>query len=433
MKRKLSSINDEESRLSKLLFNKSKDLVDKLKTTPSDEPKPDVDRKPVWIDEDDHQFSAKTKTENLKQKYESLMGTPNWAKLTEPKLEEGNDDDDGILRTVGHMRKSKTFNLPNKMLDMKLLPKINSETRNEGRIISCIDFHPKLSVALVSGNAGIVSLLSVGGDVNEKLHSFQLKNWKTMSAQFNPSGSEAFLATELNHSYCVYDLVKAEPKLVQLPRIVKRPKLFKLSPDGKYIATSTGFDEIYLISTSSKELLRTLKHNSNVESLTFSHDSEQLYCYCKQGEITIWDLSTFRALKKFYDNGCVNASCLAVSPCGKLLATGSQEGIVNIYDTTKLETYEPLPLKTISNLTTKISCLKFNATTEILSASSNVIPDAVKLIHIPSYHVFVNFPPHTKVLSKVQTINFSPNSGYMALGNNKGYANLYRLKYYKNY
>lgn len=425
-------------RLSQLLFNKSKDLVEKLKTTHSDESAPE--QKPAWMDEDDHQISvnnAKSKvayTENLKQKYETLMGTPNWAKLSAKVKEEDDEDDDNeILRTVGHIKKRKTVNLPKDYLEMKMLPKINSQTKTEGKIISCVDFHPTLSVALVAGNSGVVSLLSVGGDVNEKLHSFRLKNWKTTTAQFSPNGSEAYIATNLNHSYCVYNLVKAEPKLIQLPYVVKRPKIFKLSPDGKYIATSSGFDEICLISTASKELLRTIKHNSNVESLTFSHDSEQLYCYCTQGEVTIWDLSTFKALKKFYDNGCVNASCISTSSCGRLLATGSQEGIVNIYETSKLETYEPLPIKTVTNLTTKISSLKFNATSEILAMSSTAIPNAVKLVHIPSYHVFNNFPPQSNVLSHVQTINFSPNSGYMALGNDKGFANLYRLKYYKNY
>lgn len=423
--------------MSQLLFNKSKDLIEKLKTEQSDVL--DNDNKPAWIDEDDEEFRAniipKVKstvayTEKLKQKYETLMGTPNWARVKKVKTE---DEEDEVLRTVGHLQKRKSTNLPKGLLEVKRFPKINSETGNEGPVISCVEFHPKMSVTLVAGQSGIVSVFSIGGDVNNKLHSFKLKNWKVNFAHFTPDGSEAFLASKLNHSYCIYNLVKAEPKLVQLPQVVRRPTIFQMSWNGKYIATSTGYDEVYILSTQSRELLRSLKNNTTVESVVFSANCDQLYCYGIQGEVTIWDLSTYRVMKKFYDHGCVTASCITTSQCGRLLATGSGEGIVNIYETSNLNSKEPLPLKTVSNLTTRITSLRFNPTSEILATSSGYFPNAVKLVHIPSYHVFSNFPKQSTNLYQVDTISFSPNSGYMALGNNKSCAYLYRLKYYKNY
>lgn len=392
------------------------------------------------MDDDDEDFRANIipniksnapYTDKLKQKYETLMGTPKWAKLNKkPKIEE---EDGEILRTVGHIQKQKSTHLPKDYLEIKRFPKINSETGNEGPVISCVEFHPKMSVALVAGQSGVVSLFSVGGDDNSKIHSFKLKKFKINTAQFTPNGSDTFISSKLNHSYCIYNLVKAEPQLVQLPKIVKKPIIFHMSSNGKYIATSAGYDEVYLISTESRELLRSLKHNSTVNSLSFSYNCEQLFCYGVQGEVNIWDLSTFRVIKKFYDHGCVTASCITTSPCGKLLATGSGEGIVNVYDTDSLTTSAPIPLKTISNLRTKVTGLRFNATSEILATSSGYYPNAVKLVHLPSYHVFANFPKQSSNLYQVDSVNFSPNSGYMAIGNNKGCAYLYRLKYYKNY
>lgn len=426
-------------RVSQLLFNKSKNFVQNLNSKPNDD-ELICDLKPAWVDEDDGNFQAniipnvKSKalyTEKLVQKYETLMGTPTWASLN--KRNKIQDEEDEILRTVGHLHNKKSEHLPKDFIEMKRFPQINAATKNEGSIISCVEFHPKISAALVAGNSGIVSLFSIGGDVNDKLHNFNLHKWKISSAQFNPDGTEALIASKNSHSYCVYDLVKAEPKLVQLPRVVKRPVIFQISSDGKYIVTSDGFEEVFLICTASKELLSSLKHNSNITSVTFTHDCKQLYCYSVEGQITLWDLSTYRALRKFYDHGCVTASCLTASPCGKLLATGSGEGIVNIYQTDNLTVSEPVPFKVISNLTTKITSLKFNATTEILSVSSSYYPNAAKLVHIPSYHVFANFPTQSVNLNQISTISFSPNSGYMALGNNKGCAYLYRLKYYKNY
>ncbi|XP_050343418.1 U3 small nucleolar RNA-associated protein 18 homolog [Nymphalis io] len=436
MKRKVKDLDDEESRLSSLLFNKSKKFVDNLSTPVKTEN--DLDLKPAWIDEDDEKFGVdiipgtKSKAlyvQKLKTKYETLVETPSWAKVSNSSTEEKKSEE--ILRTVGHLQKPKTKGLRKDKLELKTFPKVNSETGNEGPRISTVVFHPKISVVLVAGQSGIVSLFSIGGDVNNKLHSFSLNKWKVTTAQFTPDGSEAFISSKLQHNYCVYNLVKAEPKLVQLPKVVRKPKIFKLSPDGKYIAVSDGLDEVFIICAKSKELLRSLKHNMNVESLIFSHNSELLYCYGVQGEVTVWDLSTYRSVRKFYDNGCISASCITMSECGQLLATGSGEGIVNIYETNNLTTREPLPLKTISNLTTKITNLNFNPTSEILSISSSYLPNAVKLVHIPSYHVFQNFP--TQNLQHVEAVSFSPHSGYMALGNNKSCAYLYRLKYYKNY
>lgn len=421
-----------------MLFNKSKNIVEKLKS--SEELVPEIDNKPAWRDKDDDEFRANiitnvtskaTYSKKLKQKYENLMGTPNWAQLN--KKQKLYDDDDDIIRTVGHLQKKKSTSLQKDFLDIKRFPKINSETGNEGPIISCVEFHPKLSVSLVAGHSGVVSLFSVGGDENNKLHSFKLKKFKVSTAHFTPNGSEVFISSKLSHNYCLYNLVKAEPKLVQLPQVVKKPTIFQLSSDGQYIAAAIGYDEVYVISTQSRELLRSLKNNSKTESVAFSHDNKSLYCYGTQGEVTIWDLATFRVVKKFYDNGCVTSSCITTSQCGRLLATGSGEGIVNVYETSNLTVMEPMPLKTISNLRTKITSLKFNSASEILAMSSGYYPNAVKLVHIPSYHVFSNFPKPTSNLYQVDMVSFSPNSGYMALGNNKGCAFLYRLKHYKNY
>lgn len=425
-------------RTSKLLFNRTENLVKKLKVKEDIKDLEEVDKKPAWVDEDDVQFQGNTVSnvkknvplfkDKLKQKYENLVGTPGWAKL---KVTENNDK---ILRTVGHLHnKTDKHFLRKEALDFKRLTKINKSTNNEGTIISCIEFHPTASVAIVAGTSGSVSLFSIGRETN-KLHNFRVKGWNYVSsANILPDGSEAYLSSTKYHEFCVYNLRRGEPKLVNLPSRITNPSDFKISGDGQFIATCEGYDEVFLLRTGSYELLRCLKHNSNVTTMTFSHNSKELYSYGSTGEVTVWDLSTFRPIKKFNDNGCVNASCIETSVCGKLLATGSQEGIVNIYQTSELTTSDPLPLKTVTNLRTAITHLKFNKTTEMLSVASKMYPNALKIVHIPSYNVFKNVPEHDFDLNSVYTVNFSPNSGYMALGNDKGSAYLYRLKHYKNY
>lgn len=437
-KHEINPVKDEESRLSQILFTKKQKLIDKLK--PNQELSDNIDLKPVWTDDDDGKYTAANVipqavsnvqyTEKLKQKYRTIVGTPSWAEI---KKNTDCEDDDKLMKTVGHIVKKKTKELKKDFLEYKILPKINNDISKEGPLIKCIEFHPKMSVSLIAGQSGVVSLYSIGGDKNERLHSFNLKKWQITAAHFTPDGKSAFIASKSNHSYCIYDLVKAEAKLVQLPQISKRPHIFQLSPNGKYLATSDCFDEVYLIDTASQELIRVLKNSTNIKSAAFNSNSSELYCFGDQGIVTVWSLCTFKSLKKFYDNGCVTASCITTSACGRLIATGSGEGIVNIYKTSDLMTNEPIPLKTVSNITTKITSLKFNSTTEILAACSAYYPNAVKLIHIPSYHVYQNLPKQSFNYNHIQVVNFSPNSGYMAFSNNRGSAFLHRLKYYKNY
>ncbi|XP_038223056.1 U3 small nucleolar RNA-associated protein 18 homolog [Zerene cesonia] len=435
MKRNRDHIDAEESKLSSLLFNKNEKFAEKLKT--KDTQNELTERKPIWKDEDDEQYRVNTVipklsdsglyAKKLKQKYETLVGTPSWAKIGEKKEDKGFKSD--VVKTVGHLQKKKITKFSKQILEISNHTKI---VTNRKTITSTAEFHPKVSAILLGEHTGIVSLYSIEDKPN-KLHSFKLGGWQISRAKFNHDGSKAYISSKLKHDYCVYDLVQASNKVIQLPKIVKRAYIFELSPDGKFIAATMGFDEVFILCSKSNELLKSLKNNTNVKSLVFSPDSTQIYCYNEEGYVVVWDLTTYRTVKKFLDNGCINPSRIKISPCGRLLATGTGEGIVNVYETSNLTTSDPIPLKTISHLQTKITNINFNSTSEVLSLASSYYPNAVKLVHIPSYHVFGNFPPQSTNLVQVEMVNFSPNSGYVGISNNKGVVNLFRLRHFRNY
>ncbi|XP_073943081.1 uncharacterized protein [Choristoneura fumiferana] len=112
MKRKRANIKeDAEAKSSQILFHKSKKLSEKLTSEHTDAL--EEDEKPAWIDEDDQNAEIKSTTgskgtalytDKLKQKYETLVGAPNWAKINKVKSE---DDDNEILRTVGNLKQKK--------------------------------------------------------------------------------------------------------------------------------------------------------------------------------------------------------------------------------------------------------------------------------------------------------------------------------------
>ena len=102
-----------------------------------------------------------------------------------------------------------------------------------------------------------------------------------------------------------------------------------------------------------------------------------------------------------------------------------------IHSRAKLLTSQtPKPEKIVLNLTTSVSTLKFNPTSEILSMTSEATDNAIKLMHLPSMTVFSNFPGFNLNLKRINSIDFSLNGGYLGVGNNRGAANLFRLGFY---
>lgn len=148
----------------------------------------------------------------------------------------------------------------------------------------------------------------------------------------------------------------------------------------------------------------------------------------------IWDVNNRICIHRAIDDGCLSCASIAMSPNGQFLATGSKEGVVNVYNSkTVLQNQNPVPLKIVLNFVTSITNLKFNSYSEILAIASDKKHNAFRMMHLPSFTVFSNFPTFQTNISMPQAIDFSPSSGYLAISNKSNTAFLYRLKHYGNY
>jgi len=132
------------------------------------------------------------------------------------------------------------------------------------------------------------------------------------------------------------------------------------------------------------------------------------------------------------DTGGFSTTKLAVSPNGQLLATGSKMGSVNMFHISgETGLLEADPFKTLMNLTTSITDLQFNHTSEMLAFCSKWQKNAFKLAHIPSYTVFRNFPNVAPgVLKYPFCMRFSHDSEFLAMGNDEGKAHLFQLEHF---
>jgi len=154
-----------------------------------------------------------------------------------------------------------------------------------------------------------------------------------------------------------------------------------------------------------------------------------------------WDLRTRRCIDRQIDEGCLNSTALACSNTGSLFATGSNSGVVNVYDrqessaahvaASRPTAARPAsPLHTFMNLTTTIDSLAFSPDSQLLAMGSRMKKDALRLVHVPSYTVFQNWPTSRTPLGYIHSLCFSPKGGFLAAGNAKGKVLLYRLHHY---
>ncbi|PRQ18421.1 putative transcription factor WD40-like family [Rosa chinensis] len=337
---------------------------------------------------------------------------------------------DDLLRTnVDLVVKSGGKLLPG-LLEYSTLVDANAEEPCNGPINS-VQFHRNAQLLLAAGLDRTLRFFQIDGKRNTKIESIFIDDIPIRKAAFLPDGSQVIIAGRRKFFYS-FDLVKAKVDKIGplVGREEKSLEVFEVSPDSSTIAFVGNEGYILLVSTKTKELIGTLKMNGTVRSLAFSNDGKQLLSSGGDGQVYQWDLRTGACFHKMVDEGCINGTALCTSPNGSLFAAGSDSGIVNIYNRDEVLGGKRKPIKTIENLTTKVDFMKFNNDAQILAICSSMKKDSLKLVHVPSYTVFSNWPPQRQGLHYPRCLDFSPGGGFMAVGNAAGKVLLYKLHHY---
>jgi len=263
--------------------------------------------------------------------------------------------------------------------------------------------------------------------------AWNLKIFPIKCTKLLTNGFDVIFGSVCNYFY-TYDLIATTATRVFVPKSMTTLKHFEISADNMYLASAGRFGEIFLLDMRSKELIHTYKQADQCSAIKFSHDSTKILTHSRNSSITIFDIRQQKVEHIFNDDGCINGKCLALSPDSNLLATGSNEGVVNIYNYSEIfRKTSPVPQKVIYNLKTSITDLKFNHTGEILGLCSKKVQNAIKLVHFPTAKVYENFPDPQAKFGKINRLEFSPHSGFLALGNFEGQVPLFRIKHFKNY
>lgn len=398
----------------------------------------EIDKKrPVWQDDEDddssddeggNQTAYKRRKFDKKQRsreFQKVSGEPDWVKG--PRDSDSSDDE--LLQTSTKFVGKDTGRLQENVLAVKRCKDLNRSTYSEKRISSII-FHPTSTVAICTGENGIANIYTVDGKKNEKLHSIAFENFEVTCAGL-VDGQELIVGGKKPHFF-TYDLLSGKSRRVVLPKNVTKLKKFVLSPCGKFLAVVGRFGEVHLFNTKSKELIQTFKQEYFCSALAFTTDSKQLFSHSVSNEVTIFDITAGKISHKWIDDGCINGTTITLTDT--LIATGSKQGVVNIYDINQVhKTQYPQTKKAIMNLSTKISSTIFNPSAEILAMCSEDVAEAARMIHFPSLTAFNNFPGNLSRFGHPKVMAFSPMGGFFAVGNRNKTVALYRVKHYNNY
>jgi U3 small nucleolar RNA-associated protein 18 len=407
--------------------------------------------KPAWVDEDDADVSMslmsvdrlkklrKSRSETapldgiglerrLRKRFqETTTARTDWANVDE--AAEKKEKDSLLESSDTPLLASSSGRLPPHVLNVVRCPDANQQDPNKA-VVQAVHFHPGSDpdrpLMLTAGLDKTLRFFQVDAEESQKIHGIHFPKLPIYSASFLGDTGNVVVSGRRPFFY-IYDAVAG--KLDMVPKIMGRQEKslekFAVSPDGRTIAFIGNDGYIILVDVHSKQWIADLKMNGSARAVTFTPDGEEILGSGSDGDVYRWNLQSRRCLERFSNEDGTITSSLSAS--FKNLAVGAESGVVNLYSSPASHHQK---LKSIMNMHTSADYTKFNHDGQILAFSSRREKHSMKLLHVPTATVFSNWPTSKTPLNYVWSMDFSPQSKFLAVGNDKGNCLLYKLNHY---
>lgn len=358
----------------------------------------------------------------------------------------GVDKASELMRSTGGILSARstaavgTTSLSPGIIDIRRVADANKRDPNRA-VVQALEFHPSGRLVMTAGLDRTMRLFQVDGKRNAKIQGIHLQDLPITSANFTGGGSEVVLMGRRAFFY-QFDLESgAVTRVDTLSRgrnALKSLEECIASPDGSHFAVIGGKGRVVLVSNKSKQQTGVLRMDVPCSAATFSRENENhILTTGKGGAVYLWDVRNHACIDRHIDEGALVGT--AISTSGSHYAIGSSTGVVNLYRHSAMrgaagETVlrsgdrREQPDRTFMNLTTGISTLTFNRDGQILAVASRALKNAVRLVHVPTMSVYTNWPTQNVNLRRVSQLAFSPSGGFLAAGNDKGEALLFRVR-----
>lgn len=206
-----------------------------------------------------------------------------------------------------------------------------------------------------------------------------------------------------------------------------------------YIAFICNYGYIALIDNKSKQCIYMFKANENIRSCVFNNDDTYIYAISDKCNVYVFDVKQRQCVARHIDYSGIHGTSITISNDNQHYCVGSDSGVVNVYSVDTLQQYidnkiqQLQPIHTLMNITTPIDNIVYNHDSQLLLSSSQRVKDSLRLYNtIHNYTSYSNWPTVNTPLHYVTCTAFSPHSGYITIGNDRGRVLLYKLKHYNN-
>ena len=183
--------------------------------------------------------------------------------------------------------------------------------------------------------------------------------------------------------------------------------------------------DVLLFSTATQTAFDVLRTSARCTSAVPSADGRQVVTCDVRGSVETWSVAERRVIHR-HQIAEVNGGIIALAPSPEVsqIAVGGTSGIVSTW---RSGGGSPTEFK---HLTTPISGMHYSHDGQLLVTYSSAQREGLRCCHLASGSTYANWPTPRTPLAYVSTLALSPNSGFMAIGNDKGNVLLYRLKHY---
>lgn len=291
------------------------------------------------------------------------------------------------------------------------------------RVLS-VDHHPERALVMVVVRNEGALIFDSQKPGSPPLYSLRSADMRILSARFSADGSHAVVSgnsAKIHLWYFAKDQVRTIPKVAG--RKERAWTHLESSPCGQKIALKGDQGYVVVLSAVNHQVLAIVKCNAAVMDFCFSPDGALLFAVGADNVVYIWDCSSYALLKSFADDAGTCCTSISVSHDMSLLAVGGNLGILNFYNLQKILTTPSdtcAPCRVVDNLTTAIDFIRFHPSSELVLCGSSQKSGSLRLIHLPSFQVFPNWPKQTTPLAKISAAAIDPSGSRIFLGNERG-------------
>jgi len=386
-----------------------------------------------------------------REKFVKLHGvTPLWAAAAEGEAEASDSDSAAETPAVPSSRPlvatRKGGPLPPTEIAIQALKEVSiiPGQKKGNAVIKALQFHPDSALLLTAGMDKTLRLFAADGDENPKVSSYHFKDFPIHEASFMPGGGKILMTSESWKMWGL-DVATGEPFIVRSMSALRPNQYYALTPGPEpseqpglrssgMFAMLSDLGSVVLCDLATQMPVRTLRMAMPGVAAAFAPGRDALYTADAECNIYEWDLVKGRCRRRWKEPWATGITCLATSPSTarsprSLLAVGTPSGNIDMFDVGG-EKPPREPFKSIDNLTTNVSGIRFHSSGEICAGFSQEKKDQLKLIHTPTMTVFKNWPL-TAPLRRVSAHAFARSGGLMAIGTDAGRVLLYQLQHYE--